>query len=162
MKTINSVIKEIDIIIAILSSVIVIAVTLLGVVMRFVVNQPLAWVEEVQMSFIVWITFLGGSAAFRYKSHIAVEIFVDLFNEKIQKAVYILTSVIVLAILVFLTICGCQIVRQYAEMKRVTDILKIPYAFVYSAVPAGCALMLVNFAVALKPLLLTARERRDK
>ena len=68
---------NLDLVIAVVSLVILIVVTFGGVIMRYFINAPLVWAEEVQLWTFLWMTFFGGGAAFRYGIHVAVEMVVD-------------------------------------------------------------------------------------
>lgn len=157
--SVKTILREIDLGISIFCLGFLVLITLYGVIMRYFINRPLIWLEECQMFLIIWTVFFGGSAAFRYKNHVAIEILVDIFNPKIQKIIYRITAVIILFILLFLAYYGCLIIKQYSSLKRVTDILKIPYAFIYSAVPIGSVFMLVNFLVSIREMFPRLRMR---
>lgn len=141
-------IKNIDFLISGLCLVGLVTLTILGVVMRYAVNSPLTWLEEVQMLLIIWLSFFGGSAAFRLQNHVAIEILVDLLPKKLQKVIEVFIVLIVSAVLLFLVIRGYDFVARLAGARRLSNVLRIPYALVYSAVPIGGALMLINFWVA--------------
>ena len=54
-----------------------IVLTVGGVLKRYILRNPISWLEEIQALLFMWITFIGGSAAFRYASHVSIEILVD-------------------------------------------------------------------------------------
>ncbi len=58
---------------------------LFGVLMRYIFNNPFTWEEELQLACMVWITFLAAPAAFRTKSHVAIEILVDALPKSLEK-----------------------------------------------------------------------------
>mgnify|MGYP003247814995 FL=1 len=51
---------------------VLVAITSLGVVFRYILGAPFTWLEEVQLALLVWIGFLSGGAAFRSGAHIAI------------------------------------------------------------------------------------------
>ena len=51
-----------------------------GVVMRYVMNNPQAWVEEVSRYTIIWGVFLGFGLALKHNQHIQVDILFDKLN----------------------------------------------------------------------------------
>ena len=53
MKKIRAILGNLDAVIAGVSLTIVICITLAGVVMRKVVGQPFAWLEEMQLFFFI-------------------------------------------------------------------------------------------------------------
>jgi TRAP-type C4-dicarboxylate transport system permease small subunit len=60
----------------VLSGSALVAITLiipLGVFMRYVMNDPLAWPEPASVVMMVMFSFLGGAAVYRANVHVAVE-----------------------------------------------------------------------------------------
>ncbi|MFP3918798.1 TRAP transporter small permease, partial [Lysinibacillus telephonicus] len=55
-----------------------------GVLMRYVLNDPQAWVEEVARYSIIWGTFLGFGLALKHNQHIQVDILFDKLNKPMQ------------------------------------------------------------------------------
>ena len=53
---------NIDIVVASIILAILIVLTFLGVVWRYIFNAPFTWLEEVQTSCMVWIVFAGAGA----------------------------------------------------------------------------------------------------
>lgn len=145
MKTLWNKTKNIDFVLSGVCLVVLIFLTVLGVVMRYFLNNPLTWLEEVQKGLMVWITFYAGSVAFRMQGHVAIEILVDAMPEKTQKLMECLISVAVVVILLFLAYNGISLTLLHHRVEKATNILRIPYWLIDSAVPIGCLMMCVNF-----------------
>ena len=60
----SAILMNIDIVVASIILAILIVLTFLGVVWRYIFNAPFTWLEEVQTSCMVWIVFAGAGAAF--------------------------------------------------------------------------------------------------
>ncbi len=138
---------KLDYIVAGLSLVLLVALTVLGVVMRYVVSDPLTWLEEAQATLIVWAVFFGGSVAFRKKCHIAIEIIVDSLPKKIQTAVHVMIFLVTVAVLVYMTVQGFNYISTMAKINRVTSVLQVPVQYIYIVFPVGCIFMLLNFLI---------------
>ena len=121
-----------------------IVLTLAGVLMRYILRSPITWQEEVQMLLFLWITFLGGSAAFRTGGHIAVEIVVDSLPKKIGGFIEKLGVLIQLVILSYLFTQELAYYNQLVSTGKVTNLLRIPFAYAYLVVPVGGALMIIS------------------
>ena len=146
MKNIKKIL-EIDYVISAVCLVALVLLTITGVVMRYIFNNPIAWLEEVQSALILWTVFFGGSLTFRKRSHISIELVVDMLPSAVQKVVHILIYVIVILILGFISVQGISYISNMASIGRVTSVLQIPSQYVYFAFPAGAILMLINFAL---------------
>lgn len=145
-KLLNSILK-IDYLIAVASVTALIGVTFFGVFMRYVFGSPFVWLEEVQMWLIVWVVFFGGAAAVRTGNHVAIEFIVERFPKNLHKFATLMEFIIVSIVLWFLATNSIALIQQYIKTNRVTNILHIPYVFIYSVVPIGCFLIILNFGL---------------
>ena len=114
-------------------------VTFAGVIMRYVFHAPIKWLEEVQLWSMVWTVYLGMGAVVRGGGHIAIEIVVELFPQKVQKGIAIIVNVLMCALLIFLISQGGALVQLMIKSQRKTALLRVPYWIVYGAMPVGCA-----------------------
>lgn len=124
-----------------------ITVTFLGVIMRYFLNNPFIWLEEVQLWCFTWLVFFGAGAAFRTGSHVAIDVIIDLIPPKAKKIVEICVYLVVMVILYYFILHGTTLVKQLGSTGRMTNILKIPYSIIYSALPIGCGLMMINYTI---------------
>ncbi|WP_291633177.1 TRAP transporter small permease [Clostridium sp.] len=145
-KTLNALLN-LDLIIAVISLIVLIIITFLGVIMRYFANNPFIWQQEVQLWCFVWIVFFGSSAAFRSGSHVAIDLVVDLLPDSLKKVVDILGYFVMMGVLIYLTIHGSNLVIQLASTNRLTNILRVPFSIIYSAFPIGCVLMMINYTL---------------
>lgn len=67
----SAILMNLDIVVASIILAILIVLTFLGVVWRYIFNAPFTWLEEVQTSCMVWVVFAGAGAAFRSGNHVA-------------------------------------------------------------------------------------------
>ena len=67
-----SFLANLDVIVASVILAILIILTFAGVIWRYVFHAPFTWLEEVQTSCMVWITFAAAGAAFRNGNHVAL------------------------------------------------------------------------------------------
>lgn len=126
-----SILMNLDIVVASVILAILIILTFLGVVWRYIFNAPFTWLEEVQTSCMVWIVFAGAGAAFRSGNHVAIEMIVDLMPKKMQKIMEILISVVVVAVIGYLFYQSIGFIQVFLKSGRSTSMLKIPYSVVY-------------------------------
>lgn len=137
----------IDYLISGLCLIILIFITFFGVIWRYFLNAPFIWQEEVQLALITWVIYFGASAAFRNGSHIAIDMIVDMFPEKLQRVMDIVIYIVSLGVLGFIFVNGISLVEQFVRTSRVTNILRIPTQYIYIAIPIGCVLMAVSYTV---------------
>lgn len=138
-------IGNLDVAVAAIMLIILVALTFGGVIMRYVVGRPLTWLEEVQLACMVWIVFAAGGAAFRTGNHVAIEILVDAFPAKLQKAMEYVIGIIIVLIIGYLFIQSIGFVKLFISSGRSTSMLKIPYALIYGIAPVSYIIMLISY-----------------
>lgn len=136
--------RDPDLYLACLALAILIILTVSGVAMRYIVNRPLGWMEEVQLWCLVWVVFPGGAAVARHGGHIAIDAFIGLFPKILRKAAYAITQAITLAVIGFFGYWSCRHVWQMYTTGRTTNILEIPYWLIYLVVPLACLVIALN------------------
>ena len=121
-----------------------IVLTVGGVLKRYILRNPISWLEEIQALLFMWITFIGGSAAFRYASHVSIEILVDSLPKKIGGLIERFDVLLQLLILGYLCYQEFTYYFQLISTGKVTNLLRIQYSVAYLALPIGGVLMLVS------------------
>ena len=145
MKKVIDILVKIEVVCACAILTALILCTFAGVLARYVFKAPFTWEEEFQLACMVWITFLAAPYAFHTRSHVAIEILVDLFPKKVQKIVQVFIFAAVWAVLVFFFFRSLDYIRVIARTGRATPILKIPYSWVYGVAPVSVVLMLISY-----------------
>lgn len=138
--------------------------TFVGVPMRYLMNHPFTWEEELQLACMVWITFLAAPAAFRSKSHVAIELVVESLPKQAKKATELLIAVVVYVVLIYFLFRSFDFIAVMLKTNRKTPILMIPYSWVYSIAPVSIVLMLISYTeekvTELKKLFGSGREEQ--
>lgn len=138
---------NVDVLLAGICLIILVSITFMGVIMRYFFSNPFVWQEEIQLWLFLWIAFFGGSAAFREKSHVEIDVIVELLPKKVQKVVQILIYALVVIVLGYLCRKGMMMVDQFIATNKSTFVLSIPSSLIYSVVPVGCVLMIINYTI---------------
>ncbi len=140
-----SILLHLDEYIASVALVLLVSVTFLGVVMRYVVGEPFGWIEEVQAALIVWVVFAAGGAAYRTRNHSAIDMLYNIFPLKLQKATNAFIAVTVACVLSYLCYTSYEYIQLFVRTGRQTSVLHASYVLIYAIVPISCALQLVNY-----------------
>jgi TRAP-type C4-dicarboxylate transport system permease small subunit len=119
-------------------------VVLIGaqVLFRYVLNHSLFWAEELGRILLVWITFLGASAAFRREGHMGVDLLVRRlppFARFVCRC-----SVLVAASAFFLILVGFGLRYCWFVSSQKTPALGIPMAIPYLVLPVAGFLFFVH------------------
>jgi TRAP-type C4-dicarboxylate transport system permease small subunit len=105
MRLIKRMLEEImrvEILIGALLIITMVAIMVLEVVMRYVFNNSIIWVQEFVILVFIWITMLGGSAASMTKTHVTITTFSQFFSGKWKTGLQLLVSLVILGVLVYL------------------------------------------------------------
>jgi len=126
-------------------------VVAIQVFFRYVLNHSLFWSEELARYLLVWLTFLGASAAYRRKAHPGVDALYSRMPPPLRRASTIavhLASVALFGIMIF---HGCQF--AYFVRSQISPALYLPKWIIFSIIPAsGLVLMLHAIAFLLKEI----------
>jgi TRAP-type C4-dicarboxylate transport system permease small subunit len=105
-------------------------------------GEPLIWAIDVAQLLFIWCCFLGADQAMRAKQHIIIDILVRTFPQRIQRLLLLMHWSVIIGFLALLTWFGIQL--TLLNLERPMGDTEIPYAFVTSAVPAGCLLLILT------------------
>jgi TRAP-type transport system small permease protein len=111
---------------------------------RYVLNDSLAWTEEIARYGLMAVTFIGAGMVTRRGSHIAVVLLSELLPSgpaRILRAVIDLITLVFLALLAYFS----ALIVQRMQYQRMT-VIDLPMSIVYAAIAFGCFLMLFRQA----------------
>jgi TRAP-type C4-dicarboxylate transport system permease small subunit len=131
------------------------------VMVRFVltavgVNLSAAWTEEVARYVLIWVVFLGAGIGCRKRQLISLEFVVRALPSLPGQAVVHLGLLLCLGFFGLLISVGLAFMELGAV--ETSPVMQIPKAWVYAAMPAGAALMILNTVTLIAE---TAMQRRD-
>ena len=136
---------DLDIIVAAAVLSVLIVLTFMGVIWRYLFKAPFTWLEEVQLACMVWIVFAAAGAAFRTGNHVAIEMIVDMMPPKIQKVMEVVISVVVVAVIGYLFKQRIGFIQMFLRSGRSTSMLKIPYAGIYGIAMVSYIDMIISY-----------------
>jgi len=112
------------------------------VLFRFVVEQPLAWTEELARFILVWLTFLGAAYAMSLKAHVSIDFFVKKLPSSLYKASLVLSTLISIAFFYILVTEGYSMTTR--TMGQLSPVLEIPMGIIYAVIPISGIILIVN------------------
>lgn len=126
-----------------------VSVIFYGVFMRYVMNSPKSWVDEISQYLIIWGVLIGTSVALRNDHHIKVDMLFDRFPLKVQYYVTLFANTVGLAFSAFIVYYGYTLVAfVHRSGQRSTDV-GIPLYIVYSILPLMGTLLSLRFIIKL-------------
>lgn len=119
-----------------------IAVLCLSVVGRYLLDLPLAFIEETSRILLVWFFMLGIGLAYRKKAHVAVELFVERLSKAWKNRIAVLANLAGIAFVAHLAAGG--ILGLDAASRQIEPTLGISGLWAASAVPCGAVLLIYH------------------
>lgn len=127
--------KQLDDWLAKLFTVAIVIITVAAVFMRYILNDPLQWVEEVLIALYIWAIMLGAASAMKSRGHVSIDAFVTLLPAGGQRWVQRFNDVVGIVVLVTFGWLGLQLGLMAGD--KITPILGIKYMYLDLAVPVG-------------------------
>lgn len=115
--------------------ILLVILSFLQVLFRFVVNFSLSWTEELSRYIFILLVYNGVSLAIRENKHIRVEIIDMLLPKKMLKHLSTFNDIVILTLFGFISYGGVDIVRNAYDVKQVSPAIGIPMAIVYGIIP---------------------------
>ncbi|HBO37710.1 MAG TPA: TRAP transporter small permease [Pasteurellaceae bacterium] len=111
-----------------------------GVVMRYVLNTPSAWVEEICVVFFIWFTFLASSALCKNNELIRIDYLLTKIPPKAANFIDgIIQPIVMLFCLGFMIYLGFKLLPM--SKLRFTPALQISYVYIYAIIPISALFM---------------------
>ncbi len=126
-------------------AVLVIAMTAIvsySVFMRYVMNTPQVWTDELVGYLLVLLVMLGAAEALRRGEHIAVDLVTERLGPLGRRLTEIWGMAAVLAVSAALTVTGWQMTRFSIDMEMVSDgYLEVPMWIPQVTIPIGAGVL---------------------
>lgn len=121
----------------------VILSVLTQVVFRYVLRNPLIWIEEIIRIFFIWLVFMGSIVAHNKLLHPRVDLLVEkLCGTSLKKIIGILSDVYILIFLIMMLVAGTSLALALKFMSLPTTGLSLFY--LYMTIPISAAIMIIN------------------
>jgi len=104
---------------------------------RYVLNDSLAWTEEIARYGLMWVVFIGGIMVTRRNTHIAVELLSNVMKPGPLRATLLaFVDFVKLAFIGLLAFLSWTIIERMG-VQRMT-VFDLPMSYVYAGVALGC------------------------
>ena len=120
--------------------VVLVAVTFLQVLCRFVFRIPIIWSEEVVRMSFVWLIFLGSAIAVKEWSHLTIDMITSTFSKRGQYIMRLITLGLIFISAGIICYAGFGYVLRNIGKTAVT--MPIPSNVVYVSAPVSGLLMI--------------------
>jgi TRAP-type C4-dicarboxylate transport system permease small subunit len=140
--------------VAVLCMAVLVAITLLNVVTRYLTDQSYAWTEEISIVLMVVMTLAGAAAAVARDAHIRIEAFYDSGSERRRRTLRLLSAGVTALVFGVLTLLFVRTVADEIRWSETSMGLGVPRWWFTAAAP------LLTAAITLRALVLGWRVWR--
>ncbi len=109
---------------------------------RYVLNDSIAWTEEIARYLLVAVAFAGAPIAARKNSHIHVEFFYRFISRRAGRMLSILVDILRIIFLAYASWISFKILKIMHHQYMTS--LRLPMSYLYIIVFAGFALMTIR------------------
>ena len=141
-NNIKKAVQNFEVIISGLFLMITVLVVIINVILRYLFQGGLFWVEEVATTCFIWSVFIGAAAAYKYKMHIGIDLLTRLFPERIRELISIVINLMMVIINGYILYLSILFI-QSNSLKR-TPVLDMPAMYVNLSISAGFGLITVH------------------
>lgn len=120
--------------------------TIAAVISRFVFNSAITFTDELNMIFIVVVTYAGLSYAARNGRHIRMSAIYDAMPAKTRKALMILMASVTSVFMFFLSFYSYTYIFEVYQSGRILPALGLPVFYIYLWVPIGFVVTGLQYA----------------
>lgn len=120
------------------------SVAFVNVLIRYGTNYSFAFVEEVEVSALVYLTVFGGAAAFRKGLHLGLHFVFVRFPLPLRRVVLILSMALILLVFGTLAYYGIAQMRDEMALTTLSEALQVPQWAYTLAVPLGSLLIIAR------------------
>lgn len=129
-----------------------VAVILLQVFFRYVLNAALPWPEEVARALMIWMMALVAAQAYRNQMFVAIEMLPDALPLKLGQILRLILLAMAAVVLWYLFVMGLEFFQRGFRTRAAS--FHLPRAWIYLAMPVCFGTMLLaNIELILKNLL---------
>lgn len=120
---------------AVLTLFILVIMTIAAVIMRYCLNMPLQWTEEVSGLLMIWVVMFGAVVAERDNTHLSIPFLADALTPRGQRVLTLFVSLISIVLLIVMAWSAWKLAAGTAF--KTTQILKISWFWIDIAVTVG-------------------------
>ena len=132
-----------------------------GVIMRYFLNSPFVWSDELASLLLVCITFLGGYSALVTGKLANVTMVIDKLPNNAKKVVITFRYILIIAVCAIISMSIVEMMSMPVIQGQVSSVLRLPIKYVYVAMPISFIMMAFHSLVSMIELRIVNPDRRE-
>jgi TRAP-type C4-dicarboxylate transport system permease small subunit len=127
-----------------LCMVAIVLITLIAVIWRYALNDPISWIEQVSNMLFIWMIFVGAAILYRQMLHIVVDFALEWLPKAVRPIYFWVVEGLNLCFIVVLFVYSTKL--SIDVLDNTTGALDITPAWYYFSAPVASAMMMLYFA----------------
>lgn len=152
LKKIDNAVNKFEGAVSVTLFLIMVLVVCWSVICRRVLKITFLQGEELARYLMIYVVFIGTSVGVKNKSHIGVEVFVDLLPEKAKRYTKIFTEILCMLIFIVLFVLSIQMMQHLIETMQMTTTTQVPMFCIFVCVPVSMFLGILHYVVEIAEL----------
>ena len=144
MKPFIDKLEKVEYFLMVVGIVITVVILFAQVILRYVFNASLPWIEEAGRYLFIYYTWIGTSLAASSSDHIRVEILQNKLPGA-KKYLEIACHIVCGAMAVFMLVYGIRLIQTMRRNIAVSPTMKIPMWICYFIIPIAGGLMIIKY-----------------
>ncbi len=137
-------------------------IVFLGVVFRYVFNDPLSWSDELSTFLMIYLTFFGCYAALEENQLARIELLVAKLKGKWNKAIVIIGYLVTLIFVAVVLYFGTTLYFSFSVQKQLSAAMRLPLKIFYISIPIAMMMMVIRISITIiETITSKANERND-
>lgn len=153
MTTLNKYIENIEKYVCVATFTVMLLLTFLNVVSRFVLHMSLSFSEEIVTSLFVLASLAGTSMAIRDRSHLGLDYLTSFAPQSVQRALAVAANVLGASMCCVILYFGAHMVVDEFVSKQLSATMQWPEWIYGMSVPFGASLLIFRYCYAIFLLL---------
>lgn len=120
---------------------VIVAITILQVIFRFLLDSPFVWSDELGRFLLIWMVFIGAAVVSFDDRHLAVDLIQEKLSPKPKLIINIFIRFLIMIFLVITIYSSIELVQVSHYLK--SGALNIPFSYWRVAAPIGALLMII-------------------
>lgn len=137
-------------------------IIIIQVICRTFLGFSLEWSEELGRYLLIWLTFVGGSVAFRNNELVGLDLLESKLNFRMNKVLKLVIHVLTLILFTFIIYFGIKATFSHGVVSQISPTMKFSLMYVYLAIPLGFILMTIYLLSAIQAEVRELIERKVK
>lgn len=146
IKRINRGMAKIEDVVTAAAFAIVFVVIAVGIILRFIFNNPIIWSEEFSRYTYVWIVWLGCASCASRNGHTRITVLCERFPLKVQRFLTVFCNFVMIAVLLYILPYGISFAAGQQRFK--SGVMRIPMSTVFIPVAVTCVLTSIQTLLA--------------